>query len=110
MKSCLLGYPVPKEPHKLNTPKFLVMSMPETGFFFPGPFHIPHPENGERKNHLNGWMDMERTTSILQAIPLRIKSGCSAILSVDSVRVAHSNLTLSSKRRFKGFSCPVKGK
>ena len=59
MKSCLLGYPVPKEPHKLNTPKFLVMSMPETGFFFPGPFHIPHPENGERKNHLNGWMDLD---------------------------------------------------
>jgi len=50
------------------------MSMPETGFFFPGPFHIPHPEDGARKIHLNGWLDLERTTSAQQAIPLRIKA------------------------------------
>jgi len=84
--------------------------MSKTGFFFPGPFHIPHPEDGERKNHLIGWLDLECTTSAQQTLPLPIKSGCPSILSIDSVRVAHSHLTLSSERRFKGFSRPVKGK
>jgi hypothetical protein len=83
--------------------------MPETGFFFPDPFHIPHPEDGELKIHLNGWMEMERKSSVPQAVFLRTKSGCPAILSVDSERLAHSHLTISLKRGFKGFSCPVKG-
>jgi hypothetical protein len=110
MKSCLLGYPVPKEPHKLNTPKLLVISMPKTGFFFPGTFHIPHPEDGERKIYLNGCMDTERTSSVPQASFLRIKSGGPSTLGADSVWVAHSHLMFSSERRFKGFSCSMKGK
>jgi hypothetical protein len=83
--------------------------MPETGFFFPDPFHIPHPEDGERNFHLNGWMEMECTSSAPQAVFLRTKSGCPAILSVDSVGLAHFHLTISLKRGFKGFSYPVKG-
>ena len=67
------------------------MSMPETGFFFPGPFHIPHPEDGARKIHLNGWLDLERTTSAQQAIPLRIKADWPSTLSIDSVRVINWN-------------------
>jgi hypothetical protein len=67
------------------------MSMPETGFFFPGPFHIPQPEDGERRIHLDGWMDLELTTSALQANPLRIKSGCPTTLNVDSVWVVDWN-------------------
>jgi len=61
------------------------MSMPETGFFFPGPFDIPHPEDGEQKIHLNGWMEMECTITAMIAIPLRTISGCPSTLSVDSL-------------------------
>jgi hypothetical protein len=86
------------------------MSMPETGFFFTSLFHISHPEDGERKIHLIDRVEMERTSSAPQAISLRIKSGLPSILSVDSERIAHSHLTISPERRFKGFSRPVKGK
>jgi hypothetical protein len=72
------------------------MSMPETGSFFTSLFHIPHPEDGERKIHLNGWVEVERTSSALQTIFLRLKSGLPSILSVDSLRIAQSHLTISS--------------
>ena len=38
MKSCLLGYPVPKEPLKLNTPKLFSDVHVKDGFLFPRPF------------------------------------------------------------------------
>jgi hypothetical protein len=101
MKSCLLGYPVPKEPHKLNALSCLVMSMPETGFFFPGLFHIPHPEDGERKIHLDGWMEMERMLSASKACFM--SSGRPLILSVDSSWIAHFNLSISLNRGSKDF-------
>jgi hypothetical protein len=77
------------------------MFMPETGFFFPGLLLIPHPEDGERKIHLNGWMG--GASSAPQAIFSRIKSGCSSILSVDFFRIAHFHLTISPKRESKDF-------
>jgi len=84
--------------------------MPETGSFFPSLFQIPHPEDGERKIHLNGWMEMKRLPSVPQAIFPRIKSGRPLVLSVDFVRITLFHLTISLKRGFKGFSSPVKGK
>jgi hypothetical protein len=86
------------------------MSMPETGFFFPDLFHIPHPEDGEQKIHLNGWMERRCSSSTPQAVSQRIKSGCPSNLRIESVWVAHSNLTISLEKGFKGFFCPVKGK
>lgn len=62
MKSCLLVFPVPKEPHKLISPELLCDSHARDGFFPQALF--PHPVPGAREVHVNGWMVMEFTTPV----------------------------------------------
>jgi len=56
MKSCLLGYPVPKEPHKLNTPELFSDAHARDGFLFPRPF--PYSPSWRRwAKHPFEWLD-----------------------------------------------------